>query len=216
MEYQLARDGRTFGPYTESEVRERLANGHILVTDIARAGAMDEWLPVATLFPAAPPEPGATLPGGLPRAFPDAPNLHWGLVLALGALTLGGFSIAWSLVQAAWLKRLRPRSTALFLYLALAVLFLLKAPQTWNSILYNTGHGLPTVQPFGWALTLLSAAFFCASHVVMRGELLEHFNRDEPIGLNLSWLLSLLFGDIYFQYHLNRLNAMKRTLRKLP
>ncbi len=214
MEYQLARDGHTFGPYTRPEVEERLANGHILPTDIARTEGMDEWLPIATLFPAAAPTP-VPGPGGLPQAFPDAPNLHWIALAVLEVVTVNCFSILWDLYQSLWMKRVNPRSTALWYYLALAAVFALKAPQSYHTMLYNLGLGLPTVEPFGNLLLVLTFVLAVASRLVLRRELLAHYNRAEPIGLSLSWLLTLLFGGIYFQYHLNRLNALKDALRRL-
>jgi hypothetical protein len=47
----------------------------------------------------------------------------------------------------------------------------------------------------------------------MRSSLEEHFNRAEPVGLRLGAVMTFFFGGLYFQYHLNRINEMKRTLR---
>ena len=36
----------------------------------------------------------------------------------------------------------------------------------------------------------------------MREELLAHYNRREPVGLQLNWFLTLLFSFAFFQYNL--------------
>lgn len=43
----------------------------------------------------------------------------------------------------------------------------------------------------------------------IREELLEHYNRREPIGLRLNVILTALFSFVYFQYHLNRIAKAK-------
>jgi hypothetical protein len=35
----------------------------------------------------------------------------------------------------------------------------------------------------------------------------------EPVGLSLSGVMTFFFGGLYFQYHLNRINEMKRLAR---
>ena len=47
----------------------------------------------------------------------------------------------------------------------------------------------------------------------MRSNLEEHFNGPEPVGLSLSGVMTFFFGGIYFQYHLNRINELKRMAR---
>jgi hypothetical protein len=47
----------------------------------------------------------------------------------------------------------------------------------------------------------------------MRASLEEHFNGPEPVGLSLSGVMTFFFGGLYFQYHLNRINELKRMMR---
>ena len=56
------------------------------------------------------------------QIYPDPPNLHWGLVLLIGCFTCGLFLIVWMFVQAAWMRKVDPRSKALTYYIvAIAV-----------------------------------------------------------------------------------------------
>ncbi len=41
----------------------------------------------------------------------------------------------------------------------------------------------------------------------------EHFNGPEPVGLRLNGVMVFFFGGVYFQYHLNRINAIKQAAR---
>jgi len=45
----------------------------------------------------------------------------------------------------------------------------------------------------------------------LREELLEHYNRREPMHLRLNFLLTILFSFIYFQYALNKIAIAKLT-----
>ncbi len=62
----------------------------------------------------------------LASQYPDAPNLHWGLVLLFGFLTCTLFMVVWNLVVAAWLKRVQPSATSLFFYIGFAILLFLQ------------------------------------------------------------------------------------------
>ncbi len=69
-----------------------------------------------------------------------------------------------------------------------------------------------------WALASFATGFLFSWIlwiVVMyeiREDLLEHYNRNEPIGLRLNWLLTLLFSVVYFQYHLRRIALAKERV----
>ena len=212
MTYRIARNGQIYGPYSLLEVQRYLASGQVLATDLAQSEAMQEWLPVEQLFPTTP-MPSPLHPGGLPTLFPDPPDLPWWIALLLGIVTALGFFVVWDIVEAAWLRRVQRPSTALGLYIAVAVLYLIKLPMVWHSTLYNLGYEPPMDAPYATLITIASLVLLITSRFVLRSELLRHFNGPEPIGLRLNWLLTLLFGGLYFQYHFNRINELKRALR---
>jgi hypothetical protein len=212
MTYRTARNGQIYGPYSLMEVQRYLASGQILPSDLAQSESMQEWLPIEQLFPTAP-TPATMHPGGLPRLFPDPPDLPWWVALIIGIFTAGFFFQIWDIVEAAWMRRVKPSSIALYLYLAEGLVYLFKLPLTFHSIAYNLGFGPPVESGHPFPLTLLGLMLFLASRFVFRNELLRHFNGPEPIGLRLNWFLTLLFGGLYFQYHFNRINELKRALR---
>lgn len=212
MTYRIARNGQIYGPYSLIEVQRYLASGQILPTDLVQSDAMQEWLPIEQLFPPIP-TPATPHPGGLPRLFPNPPDLPWWVALLIGIFTLGFFFQIWDIIESIWMRRVDRSSTALYLYLAEGVVYLIKLPLTFHNIAYNLGYGPPVEVGHSTILTLLGLIFFLLSRFVFRNELLRHFNGPEPIGLRLNWFLTLLFGGLYFQYHFNRINELKRTLR---
>jgi hypothetical protein len=131
--------------------------------------------------------------------------------LVIGIFTCGLFSIVWMFVQAAWMRKVNPRSNALYLYIAYTVIAyggtfarvgLMAASGFHNPYL---GVGIP-LSLISWVL--VEFAFFD-----MRRSMEEHFNGPEPIGLSLSGVMTFFFGPLYFQYHFSRINELKRMAR---
>src|ERR1700761_3667988 len=126
MTYRIARDGQLYGPYTEEELRKYLASGNILLTDLAQSEASDQWLPVGQLFPPVIPNAGKVI--ATTTLYPNPPDLPWWLAIIIEIFTGGLFFIAWDIVESWWMYRVNPRSIAVWLYIASAVLFLLYLP----------------------------------------------------------------------------------------
>jgi len=232
MLYHVSRNGQNYGPYTLEDLRRYVASGNVLPTDMAKSDDMPEWAPVSQILGMA---PGAGMPPGAPPAYaqpplvgyptagagayPDAPNLSWGLVLLFAFLTCSMFMFVWNLVLSSWMKRVQPNSKALFYYAAATVLLVLQVlAQTHTRVqIYHPGvhwwvstyasHPLSSVLSIGTWVVRLIARF------TMRADLEEHFNGPEPVGLSLSGVMTFFFGGLYFQYHLNRINELKRMAR---
>ncbi|MFC6645639.1 DUF4339 domain-containing protein [Granulicella cerasi] len=215
MNFRIARNGQIFGPYTEEDVRRYMASGNILPTDLAQAEGTEDWLPVAELFPPAPltgQVPPTAYPGGLPRLFPDPPDLPWWVVLLGSMFTLGLFTVVWGIVQSGWLRRIDRTSISIYLYLANAVIFCLRLPSIFHSVHHNVyGTGIDA-DPHRF-LQVIAFVLFLLTRFMFRSELLKHFNEAEPIGLRLGGVMTFFFGVTYFQYHFNRINELKRALR---
>ena len=109
MNYFISRDEQQFGPYTLADLQRYAASGEVLLTDLATSEGMTEPVPVAQIIGtiAVPPAFTAVDSVSAREAYPDPPNLYWGLVLLFGMISFGLFTIAWELVQAAWLKKYR-------------------------------------------------------------------------------------------------------------
>jgi hypothetical protein len=226
MLYHVSRNGQNYGPYTLEDLQRYVASGNVLPTDLAKSDEMPEWVPVSQVLGIVPPAPAMYQPQAAGYAadqvalYPDAPNLNWGLVLLFAFFTCTLFMFVWNLVLAAWLKRVQPNSKAIFYYAVATVLFFLQLVLGTHT----QAHFMP--QPgFGWVWTYYAAhplrnVIVLATWVVrliarfsMRASLEEHFNGPEPVGLALSGVMTFFFGGVYFQYHLNRINELKRVAR---
>jgi hypothetical protein len=220
LTYQIARDGQEFGPYSLSDVQRYLGTGNILLSDFARAEGSTEWIPVAQIV-------GALTPAQTPSAYapmsnyPPAPDMNWGIVLLLDIVTCGLFNIAWNLVQAFWIKKVQPDTKALLFYwlvLALAVVNIAFSVARMVAVFSGGTAAKHTMLTLLW----ISAPFTIASLLMQwivypfaaRESLLRHFNESDPVGLRLSGVMTFFFGSLYFQYHLNRINELKRGYQR--
>lgn len=215
MTYRIARSGQTFGPYTDAEIRQYLASGNIGMSDMVQAEGSFDWMPVMQMFPPATVPPVAAAPQAMgPKVlYPDPPDFPWWGALLLGAVTGGLFFVVWDIVEASWLKRIETKSTAFLLYIGVAVLYLFKLPTMWSTMNYNMFGG-PDVHGHGGSLGGIAFILAIVARFIFRRELLEHFNVREGIALRLSGFLTLVLGGVYFQYHFNKINEIKRATNR--
>jgi hypothetical protein len=122
------------------------------------------------------------------------PRIHWAvLLLALILAEAAVFrflpepyrnfasyavAVAWPTWLCIWVRKIDPRASSLYWAIASLVI----------------GFGFL----FSWLLWIVVI-------FELREELLEHYNRREPMNLRLNFFLSLLFSFIYFQFALNRI-----------
>jgi hypothetical protein len=218
MQYQVSRNGQTYGPYTLEDLQRYVASGNILPTDMAKSEDMPEWVPVSQILgafnvpaPAQYVAPAAYPPSAIP--YPDPPNLSWGLLLLFGFLTCTLFVAVWNLVIAAWVKKVQPNSQVFLYYIIATVLIVAQIGTGGMNV--NVGHmDYPThYSPLGGIVTLVCWVVRLIARFKMRDALEQHFNGPEPLGLRLSGVMTFFFGGIYFQYKLNEITQIKQTLR---
>jgi hypothetical protein len=212
MNYFITRDGQQYGPYTLADLQRYVASGEILLTDLARSEGMSEPLPVSQIIGTIPvPQAQISASPVINAAiYPDPPNLHWGLVLLFSILSCGLFSAVWNLVQAAWMKKVAPQSTALYYYVAgicvLAATFFAGFEEVHTHSSHSTAG----------AMNLLYFMLNLIGRFSLRSSLEQHYNSVEPMGLSLGVIMTFFFGDIYFQYHFNDIMRRKYAARLGP
>ena len=223
MLYHVSRNGQNYGPYTLEDLQRYVAAGNVLPTDLAKSDEMPDWVPVAQVLGAsmpAAPAPMAAYGAPVPAypvavaIYPDPPNLHWGLVLLIGCFTCGLFLIVWMFVQAAWMRKVDPRSKALTYYIAAIVLYVIMIGGEITMVM-SGANGTPSTGISG-LMSVCSLAYFVLIMIAifsMRSSMEEHFNGPEPIGLKLSGVMTFFFSVLYFQYHFTRINEIKRAAR---
>ena len=136
------------------------------------------------------------------------PALHWGLVLLFTIFTCGIFAWIWCIVQAVWVRKIRPQNTGLFYYItalvvnyggSFALIFLLLANSEIRVMM----------QFIRFILTLVVCAIYIVGSFNIKAALEDYYNKEEPIGLQLSGGMTFFFAVFYFQYHLSRIREMK-------
>src|ERR1700751_5402812 len=114
MKYFIKRDLNEYGPYTLADLQRYVAQGNIVLQDLARSEGMTDWAPVSQVLgtiavpvpaPATPPAAAGTVYSGTPAASPGygaapaygvapsvtagpvPPDFHWALVLLIAIFT---------------------------------------------------------------------------------------------------------------------------------
>jgi hypothetical protein len=219
MNYYVARNGQTYGPYNEETIRKYLAEGSMLATDMARTETMSNWIPLGQLLlaPVAPGAPPPPVAGGNPP-----PNLHWGLLLVI-AIFFGVFLTIWGFIQANWVKSIDPASKAIrdlaigigLPIVGIVLCLMMFAASGIAGQLDNPSFAVVSSMASGIGVFILLALggliFHLKAFFGMRDSIERHYNTVEPINLHLSAIMTFFFNVIYFQYHFTRINEWKRT-----
>lgn len=211
----VSRQGQQYGPWMQEEVRSYVAQGNLLMSDMARTGTTQSWAPLSTILAA--PRPPLSDPQG--SKFPSPPNLHWVLLALIMFFTTGLFGGVWLFVQSVWIKKINSRSMSTTC-LALGVLAAcIAAPLELGGLISGAfgfgardGISYPIVAVIvGGLVGLAAPVFFLSGLFSMKRSLEAYYNHVEPIGLELNSALVIFFNVFYFQYHMTRIADWKRT-----
>jgi len=130
--------------------------------------------------------------------------VHWAVLLVLIAaaealvcylfpgpyknFAIYAVAAAWPTYLCFWIRRLNPRASSLY----------------WAIASIVTGYGFL----FSWLLGVVVI-------FELREELLDHYNRREPIGMNLNWVMTIVGSVIYFQFALNKVSRQKEAVEEI-
>ncbi len=136
-------------------------------------------------------------------AFPSPPRVNWAVLLlsicAAEALAfwfvrgpyrnfiIYAIAAAWPTYLCIWIRKIESRSSSLYWAIA--------------SLVIGVGF------LFSWLLWFVVI-------FELREEMLDHYNRREPMNLRLNWFLTLFFSFVYFQFALNRITREKEAARE--
>lgn len=135
------------------------------------------------------------------------PDFHWGLVLLVGVCTCGLFFSAWMIVEAVFVRKIKPESKGLmFVIIGIAGSYLGGFANGFISALNHTNP-----QPLGHLITIIFAMIFLVAAFQMRTDLEDYYNTIEPINLQLSGVMTFFFAIFYFQHHFSRIAQWKKT-----
>jgi hypothetical protein len=209
MNYFIKRDLQEYGPYTLSELQRYVASGNVLLTDLCHSEGATDWVPVSQVIgnipvPQAAPAPTqASIAAAAAALYPAPPSLHWGLVLLLGIVTCGIFVWIWALVEANWVRKVQPASKGMVLWAFAIVLSFI------NGALSQTHDS--GAKALGSLFSLGAIVLWIVGSFSMKNSIEEHYNTAEPLGLQLSGVMTFFFAIFYFQYHFSRINEIRRS-----
>ena len=230
MKYFIQRGINEYGPYTLADLQRYIAQGNIAMTDLTRSEGMTDWVPVSEVIGNIPvPVPPATVPGtggavyagtpgagaayGVTPAYgavipgPVPPDFPWALVLLIGIVTCVLFLWAWLIVEAAWIRKIKPESKGLlFVLLSLGCSL---ASAFIRGITGTMYYGPPN--PLQSLLSLACIVLFIVGIFTMRSDLEDYYNTTENINLRLSGVITFFFAVFYFQHHFSRIAKWKKT-----
>jgi hypothetical protein len=231
MKYYIQRGANEYGPYTLGDLQRYVALGNILMGDLTRSEGMTDWVPVSQVIgnipipvPAGQPAgvaaygaPGSYAAGAAPAvaAGPVPPDFHWALVLLIGLVTCWLFGYAWLLVEAAFVRKIKPESKGLlWMSLSVGAVFLSSFVNVFGSAA-SRAEPNPLATLVAGLIALASIVLYVIAAFTMRSDIEDYYNTTENIGLRLngvgSALLTLFFAIYYFQWHFSRIAKWKKT-----
>lgn len=158
------------------------------------------------------PPPGRPLAvPAVASGYPEPPNLHWVVVLILSAFTYGLGAVVWAYRQAFFVRKLDPASKGV-LYLTLCCAAMAVQIAFYFVMMSGPSSGSAAALMTMIMVTNVVIVIFAYIGIFgMRRSLVSHFNTVEPIGLRLGGVMTFFFSILYFQYHLSRIAAWRKT-----
>ena len=211
MEYFVKRGEERFGPYGLADLQRYVQSGNLVIEDVAQSEGMTDWVPLSQILGNI---PVLTIGGGgsapvaaEPQLVPLPPNLHWSIVLILGALTRQLFNLVWALIQGNWARKLSGDNKPMVLvamYPAGMVAGIL-------TIALSRGTGTPALAGLGGLFIIAGAIVYVVGMFSIKAAMEEYYTTTENIGLQLSGVMTFFFSTVYIQYHINSIARWKKT-----
>jgi hypothetical protein len=237
MKYYIQRQLNEYGPYTLADLQRYVAQGSILLSDMARSEGMTEWAPLSQIMgnipiqtppvmPSASATPvatatpvyaagtvysGAAASPQASSAYPIPPDLHWALVLLIGWLC-NLFPVIWLFVEAGFVRKLNRESSFMALLIGGVSAWVLGSCGLFAAVIMAANEKDPPPILFLFVLVILAGVVLQIVGIFqMRSVLENHYNSVEPINLRLSGVMTFFFAIYYFQYHFTRIANWKKN-----
>jgi hypothetical protein len=144
---------------------------------------------------------------------PAPPSMHWGVLLLLSIVTLGLFSLVWSLVQANWVRKVDGQSKAMLLLWIAIGCFAVGEPIYFAGILNGAAGGgmlgMGGLLVFTYWVLLLVACFSMANSI-------RRVAADYNLPMDIGGVTLFFFKTLYLQGQIHWLARWKATGRTSP
>lgn len=148
---------------------------------------------------------------------PAPPSLHWGLVFLFTMLTLGIFGYVWQFIEASWVRKVDPKSSAR-LQLGLGLTFLVVGYTlqfTGSAMIHTNPAAGGLLSLLGGILTLTNTVLFLVAFYSMAASL-RNVMRSYGVTLQTSGVTVFFFNIVYIQALLGWIANWKRTGQTSP
>jgi hypothetical protein len=154
--------------------------------------------------------------------YPPPPRVHWIVLVVVWlawTVLVGAFAPplyqkllesliadAWAVYVCLWLRGLNPGAASFFwcdVYVVVEIAY---------ALIFAIPHRSDALDTLGAFLALASTILALATIFIIRRELLQHYNQREPIGLELSGVMTFFFSFLYFQAKLYPIAKLKEDL----
>jgi len=141
------------------------------------------------------------------------PDLHWAAVLVISFFTFGIFGMYWSYREASFVKKIDTTSNAVQQWLGIVACFVLMNIVVLVGIVLGALGlvGVGVLAFFTRIAFLAMVGLIIYTAFGMRTSLLRHYTTVEPIGLQLSPVMTFFFNFTYLQYHFSKIAAWKKS-----
>ena len=144
---------------------------------------------------------------------PMPPSMHWAVVLILSFVTGGLAGFVWWLKQALFVKKIDPASKVVVLWVVTLIAMVIQLVLMLGAATSRSAAAAVTAASLSMLLNLVIVVVVLIAMFSMRKSLVTYYNSVEPIGLQLSGVMTFFFNILYFQYHFSRIANWKQTGR---
>ncbi len=238
----IGQNGEKYGPYSEANVRQWMAEGKFAPDAFAWCEGMPDWVPLSRFFATAanassrrPPPPPSFRPesgshsdesfsaqrhGQAPfeatsrNEIPLPPSLHWGLVLFFTMITFGIFGLVWSFIQANWIRKIDSQSKVTWLLVIALICFFIGEPLYLTS-LFALHHGSSGLVGLGALLLFARWILYLVAYFSM-AKSIERQLASQGLPLAIGRITLFFFPMYYLQAQLSWLARWKSTGQTSP
>jgi hypothetical protein len=170
------------------------------------------FAPPAYAPPMAPPY-AAQAPRAPVMGSPVPPNMHWAVVLILSWVTGGLAGVIWMFKQAAFVKKIDPSNKAIPMLVIAMLAMVGQLGLVFSMMGSRSMSDIAALTAVMMVLNLVIVVVGLIAVFGMRSSIVRYYNTVEPIGLQLSGVMTFFFSILYFQHHFSRIAAWKQTGR---
>jgi len=157
--------------------------------------------------------------GGGGGVGPMPPDMQWYIVLLIGMVTCGLFTLYWLFKEVTFVQQIDPNSGAKKKFINAILLYVVGIVVSFSMGMIGAmmeSSIIASLSMLGSLLTLGGAVFLILGMFEMRTSIHNYYTTVEPMGINLmdtaGAVLTFFFGVYFFQYHFANIAMRKKAM----